>query len=424
MSHDERDLLVRELRDRSRDVGGHPIELDDVRASAQRIRWRRRAVGAAVAAVVVAIAVPVGLGATGTLTAGNPPIATRTSSPPAPPSPSRSVATTPSPTVKSSPKQPTQPAGTIPLTTVGLPAGAPPAIGYLLGRTLHRPDGGIQQVGEYFSLTPYHGGWLATGPAHGEMSVVTIDAQGKVIDTQPGSDRLTVSQDGTSTAWVTTSSNGQRAAVNRGIPSGMSNGTATQAVPGVQAGVPVTPVGFVAGGSVVYTVGGGNPSVRVTDFGGHDRALPGLINARGTSETDDLVAGQTSSSNSGSCWEVRDVSSGARVWGTCKFALGQFSQDGKYVYGTDAYGDGAGSGTVAILDAHTGKVLADFVHVGGPDDQLAVSDLAWEYADTLLGVVSEKGSWHILRFTPGGKLELLVGPMHQGLPPFHFVARP
>lgn len=419
MSQHERDLLVRELRDRSRNVGGHPLAFDDVRSAARRIRWRRRAVAGAVAAVVVAVAVPVGLGAAGTLTAGNPPIATRTSSPPSP-SASPSLATTPSPTV-TSPKQPTQPAGTIPLTTVGIPKGAPPAIGYLQGRTLFRPDGGTDELGEYLSVTPYHGGWLATGPTHGEMSVVTIDAQGKVVDTQPGSDRLAVSQDGTLTAWVTGA--GRQTVVNRGIGSGMGNGEAHQSVQ-VPAGVPVAPVGFVAGGSVVYAVGGVNPSVRVTDFGGHDRALPGLINARGTSESDDLVAGQISSSNTGSCWEVRNVTSGAKLWGTCKFALGQFSQDGRYVFGTDAYGDGAGSGAVAILDAHTGKVVADFVHVGGPDDQLAVSGLAWEYDDTLLAAASHQGSPNILRLTPDGRLELLLEPEHQGVPPFHFVARP
>ncbi len=51
-SHDEKDLLTRELRERSSDVGGHPIGFDAVRKSARRIQRRRQVLAGAVAAVV------------------------------------------------------------------------------------------------------------------------------------------------------------------------------------------------------------------------------------------------------------------------------------------------------------------------------------------------------------------------------------
>ncbi len=128
-NHDEKDLLSRELHQRSAGIGGHPIGLDDVRGRARSIRRRRNAVRGVVAAVVLAVAVPVGLSTTDLL---------GSSRTPAPPVASGSVEPSPD-----TPAPTPEPDGSFPLTVHGLTQGEPAGVPYVVakGDQLVTPDG-------------------------------------------------------------------------------------------------------------------------------------------------------------------------------------------------------------------------------------------------------------------------------------------
>ena len=62
MSNHDTDELTRALRERSEDMTGTHLALEDVKGRARGIRRRRRAAsGIAVAAVALAVAVPMGI---------------------------------------------------------------------------------------------------------------------------------------------------------------------------------------------------------------------------------------------------------------------------------------------------------------------------------------------------------------------------
>ena len=54
----------------------------------------------------------------------------------------------------------------------------------------------------------------------------------------------------------------------------------------------------------------------------------------------------------GTCSVVLDpaVSGSTPLLGTCDYALDEFSPDGSYVLASDTYGDGIGSGTIAVFE--------------------------------------------------------------------------
>jgi hypothetical protein len=425
---DERDRLSRALQERSEDVGGHPIGLDDVKGTARRIRRRRTAAGLAAAAVVLAVGVPVGFAATGTSADRAIPVAQATPSTSASPSATVSPTVTPPPTT--APATPSQSPVTstpdasaaVPLTARGAATGAAPRVGYLQGDRLHNGDGTVQTLpAAYTNVTSFHGGWLAATFKQGETSVLELDGSDRVVASSPGSDSFALSQDGTMVSWFTVPGQGKTGSLWSADLSGMGNGRSSTSIP---AGTQVTPIGWVRTG-VVYEAFQQEAQVWTTDFAGHTRQLPGLIAATGALQSDDLVAGQTSSSGTGSCWTVMVAGSGKRLWNTCDFALGRFSPDGRYVIGTDAYADGAGGRTVAILDAHTGKVVEEY---RVPDSaQAFTGDSAWEENGNLLTILNEDGAWHMLRLSPHGQVQQALAPVPGTVDngaPWRFTARP
>ena len=86
----------------------------------------------------------------------------------------------------------------------------------------------------------------------------------------------------------------------------MGDGRGSTSVP---AGTQVRPIGWVRGG-VVYEAYGQEGQVWATDAAGRPHRLPGLIAAAGTSQSDDLVAGQTSVTDTGSCSTVMVATTG------------------------------------------------------------------------------------------------------------------
>lgn len=414
MSDHDETRLSRALHERAHDVPGTHLDLDDVRRTARGIRRRRRMLTGLVAAAAVAVAVPVGITMTGGTGTDRPvgPAAT----------PSRSAASDPStagPTPSPTPTLP-QPEGIVPLTAKGAGRGTPPQVGYLSGRTVHLgPDSVVELPAAYASVTPYHGGFLAADLTRGGQDVVELDNTYTEVSRHPGSPRFALSADGTRVSWFTVESGAGH--LHRAIVSGMSDQVDDQPVRG---GSDFSPVGFASSDAVVYERTDAQSQVRVTDFAGTDRRLDGLLAAGGTSEEAGLVSGMVSASDSGSCWVVRQVTSGKDLWKTCDYSLGQFSPDGRYVLAGPAYRDGIGDGEVAVLDARTGDVVAHWRC--SLDGSAFVSTSVWEDGTDVLTALFEDGSWHLLRLNVSGAIAETLTPVTADMDhrPWSFLPRP
>lgn len=91
-------------------------------------------------------------------------------------------------------------------------------------------------------------------------------------------------------------------------------------------------------------------------------------------------------------WGITDEDN-AQVWGQQDYGVTSFSPDGSLVLGDDAYRDGAGSGTLAFLDAATGEPVTAFEPAPGwwvagsvwEDDDHVLAQLT-DAADTLVTV--------------------------------------
>jgi len=306
------------------------------------------------------------------------------------------------------------------LTAVDAGRGAPPAVDYLDGRTLHLANGSAVELPEaYRTVTAYHGGFLAVADGEQGPEIVQIDAAGEEISRDPGDGQLAISADGTEVAWLTTEANGSRGTLHRAVPSGSTDAVDEQAVPG-NAG---PPVGFVAPGRLVYQRNGTETQAWLTDFAGDNHRLDGLITVGGVWPADGLVTGMTSVSDTGSCWVVRDVDSGNDRWDTCAFSLGRFSPDGRYVVGYPAYRDGFGDTELAILDARDGSVVA---HWRTPaSSQGASTQVVWEDSN-LLTTFYEDGAWHLLRLGDDGSVSQALTPVRasEGDNPWAFPPQP
>jgi hypothetical protein len=425
-THDE-SRLARGLHRRADEVGGHPVSLEDVQRSARGIRRRRRVAGGIAAVAMVAVAVPATITA---ITAGGgrsdrpAPIASPSHPVPSTTSTASTASTgsaTPLPSATSAPSAPSAEPSAAPLTTHGSGPSGPPAVDYLSGVTLHRVDGStVHLPGTYNELTPYHGGYLATELGDQGFEVVTLDNTGKEVDRRPGDFRIAVGANGTTVSWLTL--DGARPVLHRAIASGSSD--VVDDVP-VRSSAATGPIGFVDAEQVVYEVPGEAPEVRLADFADRsDRRLTGLIGVGGTSPSEPLVSGQLSSQDDGSCWAVRRVTDGHDLWRTCDFSLGRFSPDGRLVVGYSAYRDGAGDSELAVLDAHTGRVLAHWKSTRR--SQAIAQRVTWENDDTLLATVFQAGAWSMMRLGDDGELTTALGPEQGDLDrsPWSFVAGP
>ena len=169
MTDNER--LSEELRNRAELAGGHPISFDDVKRSATRLKWQRRAATGAVAAVVLAIGVPVGFAVVDGSSGGDgtPPVANTPSV-----SPSVSV-----------PDRPEQ----VVLTVAGAPRGAEPGVVYASDRQIIEPDGTATDVAhDYFDVAPFGDGWLGLRFEDGGNTLAEVlDADGAVERSFPSS---------------------------------------------------------------------------------------------------------------------------------------------------------------------------------------------------------------------------------------------
>lgn len=374
----EKEQLTRELQDRSHDIDGHPIDLASVKQSARRIQLRRRIASGAVAAAVLAVAVPTALAVTN---------GTDRTAEPVGPDPTPTVTRTADP----------RPAGPVRLTTLGLPRGVDPQISYLQGEQLVETDGTTQMPAAYHGIAAYGDGWVGLTFTEAGSEIAFLDGEGNVRETIPGAGSLAISADGSRLAYVQAGANGSAST----LVSAPSDGSDPTTWP-MPVGREISTVGFLGGDRVVYETDGEKPVVGVASGDGRTTELPGLIGGGGTSPASGLIAAQTSFSNTGSCWAVVTVD-GSTLWETCAHSLQRFSPDGRYVIASDAYGDGAGSRTLAILDAETGDVVAEYQQ--GRRSPIAITQMVWEDDDTVLALAHEDNNWTVLRADTEGLLE-------------------
>jgi hypothetical protein len=438
MSHldDNNDELTRELRNRSEDVGGHPIDFDSVRRTAQGIQRRRRIVGGIAAAAVLAVAVPAGMAASSSLDLGQDPAGqptttvsvttpdssateptatepTATEEPtPSKPLPTQTASgptqTSSQPTSSTIPTPPADPSAgkTVDLTAAGAVRGADPAIAYIDGPTLHVPDAPPLDLGvSYYDFAPHRGGWIALGSDDsGNRRLFFLDADGVVQDSAATtSGGLAVNADGDYVGYAL-----QDGVVKLAPTSDVGETyTFNLDAPGPVTPVAVGPVStkYAEPSCVVfYNVDGREREATVADCHGIVDTLRPLIHLTGRA-LDGSLAGIVSVSDTGSCSQVRNGDSArSKRWETCDFALDRFSPDGRYVLARSAYFDGLGDSQVTILDAQTGNVVVSYQRPR--NSALFVEGIAWEDSSHALTTVYEDGAWHILRLDLDGKIEV------------------
>jgi hypothetical protein len=371
------DLLTDALHDRVErtDYPSTPLSTVTGRAGAIRAH-RRRTTALAAAAAVAVVVVP------GALWLGR--------------SPGGSAQ--PGQTLSSGPtSSPTDTGATGDLAS--LPLGAKPGIDYIVGDTYVTMNGDritSPAFGTAGTATPVRGGIL-TATAPGQMGPFTLSHVALVVDgaAQPlgcGTASFAMSADGVQSAyWLADSCTpGGAGRLYSGVNNTMGDsGPAHTATP---SGAIDVPAGIVQQGVVVNDVGGDRgdgPNPLLIGWDGTTTPLDQLRLVGGSDENNDVVSGLLASeSHTGA---VVDVSTGAVRWRAPGWQLGQFSNDGKYVLAQrlDA------SAGYAILDAVTGTRVVELDPLG---DNVLISQIAWDFDDTLLAVAGDGQQEAIVRF--------------------------
>ena len=395
---DEKDLLTRELRERSADVGGHPIGLDAVRQSARRIRRRRNIVSGAVAAVVASVALPTGVAVTSAINGPDQPVK------------SPHVATSPSDTPAPKPR----PDGTFPLTLHGIPRGEDPKVSYVLNdeKLLVTPDGEHELPEAYSQIVPYRDGWLALSGGGNGFENLVLDSEMNVVDRTLGGEAIALSADGSRALTVQRDYNvpGRTVVVDQPAESDYESEAVTYDTPSDRM---IAPVGYLDDQRAVYqAIDGENPVVEmvVNDNDPHSVPLPGFDRITSVSEANGLVAGTLADSSDpshGPCWGVMDPAVQKMVWDTCEYSLFEFSPDGRYVIAGPPHFDMWGPPGLTVLDTTTWKPVVEYAPEKNTLGQVAQA--TWEDADTVAAVVVEDGDFGIVRAELNGRLELTTG---------------
>jgi hypothetical protein len=262
--------------------------------------------------------------------------------------------------------------------------------------------------GTVLSFAVYHGGWLVIDDP---STLRQYDGQGKLL-TQGADGSLAVSADQMQTAFQTGTT------VTAGISTGMGNGETTWHVPagtsllGYLKSQPV-----VSDGTSLWTLTGSGGTTKLT--------LPSMAPVA-LSDADGLVGGVTGTpAQSNQQGAVVDGSTGRMLWQN-GWQPDRFSSDGRYVaaHPVEDNGDPA---RYAILDAHTGEVVAATPKLGGKL-HLGLS-VAWD-GDTVVfnAFDSTDGGQVLLSLDTSGSLRR-VSPIERSTNPaggdtFRFAQQP
>lgn len=395
---DEKDMLTRELQERSADVGGHPIGFDAVRQSARKIQRRRTIVSGAVAAVVATIAVPAGVAVTSAINDPNDPAKTP------------SIAASPS----EKPAPPPRPDGTFPFTIKGLPRGENPQLNYVVAgeRTMVTPEGEVELPEAYSQVVPYRDGWLALYGGQNGYENVILDEDMGIESTTLAGEAIAVSADGSRvlTAQRDFNVRGRTVVLDSPATSDYEREQITWDAPGNSQ---VRPVGYLDEQTVVFQAtdkdGRNEVLMGVDDNDPHTVPLEGFLNVISASAVNGLVAGQVSydDKTGRGCYAAMDpkASTTKMVWETCDHEPQAFSPDGRFVVAGSPDSDGLGSPTLTVLDARSGEPVVEFTPE--KDVFVAVSGAAWEDEDTVVAAVIERDRMAMVRAELSGRLEIV-----------------
>lgn len=384
-----------ELTDRAASVRGTPLALTDVKTRATRIRRRRTATAALAAAAVLAVVVPTGLAATDAFDrSGQPPVA---QTPPPVPSPAPS----PGPSRLSE--------GRTLLTIDAPPSQFPAAIPVLLDERVSLPSGGeaVDVPSGSDGFGAFGAGWFVTGSDEdANRFVAFLDSSGAVVESVPLSGSgVAVSEDHSVVAYATAD---ERLVVRN------AEGVEVEIATPAEAGS-LQPVDVIASGgrcsdpgtdpdstgcAVLANEDGDVPQAWSLDAGGNQERLP---MARGSDRQANRFAGYAQLNEDTSVCSGVFQQIDRPVWDSCDYALGRFNHDGRYLIGWPAQGSGAGSSSLAIVDAWTGEALATYA--SDETTQAFIFDATWESETELLATVFERGDWALMRLSVDGSLE-------------------
>jgi hypothetical protein len=379
-THDEHaERLGGTLRGRVEQMADAPLTMLGVQGRARRIRRNRRIAAGAGVAAALAILVPAAM-----LTSGSLP---RTQEP-------LPATVVPSPTPVAEP---------VPLAP-DAPAGEAPRIAWTEGHQVHLPDGTTLTTDR-----EYRGVYLVTGsvlgywvdPNNGDTFLDDLAADGSVSSSTPIRAQPATNDDRSALARVTADGHLEVGTdgANINLASDMD-----RALPVSVEGANGCPDGCAVW--FIYATARGGAG-RVGPDGAVTRPLPDALTVSDVHD-DHLVAAMTSVNElePGSCSGVFD---GTRaLWNTCDYSLEDFSPDGRFITGSDAYLDGAGSSHLAILDAATGDRIVEFDSLGG-----FVVNRTWEDASHVLVVHHSyaDGLWRLFRVGLDGSVERVAEPV-------------
>jgi len=382
--HDELEtLLGAGLRDRAADVDGTWVDFPGVRGRATSIRRRRRVAAGVGVAAAVALFAPLAVSVTGVLQSDR-------EDQPAPPAPTELVVRTT-------------------LTLEDLERGDDPAIEYFTADGVVLPDGGLHELDSSLqALVPSEvdGGWLAVGPAADEVLELSEDFSETGAMAMSGG--LVTNPDRSLAAWSTPTSDGQTLLLHSTTDPDMDREWDFPPTPQVEA------VGFAGVGNLLFrTIGqDGSHGIGLASEDGTTTMLEGdYVKAISADPTTGRIAVQTKSrADLSSCSAVLDPTGTTTEWETCDFLLGAFSPDGRHVLASDPVQSGLGMGSLSVLDAATGRLVASFEQPRRGRLML-VGGVAWESDSTIVAGALEGTTTTLLRLGVDGTLEETVEPV-------------
>jgi hypothetical protein len=279
------------------------------------------------------------------------------------------------------------------------------------GTSTQLPDG-------FSSAVTAQGSIMATDGTH--LDAISSSTH-QVTSRALGSGPFVVSQDGTQVGWWTQGAAGKPGVLHGGGASTMGGGIAGTSTP---AGEHVDPIGFVANGMAYeVTLPSGATQVWTTDMQGHRTRVPGAIEATSALEVpNELLIETSQQTGGGSCWAVRDLTTGHNTWSTCSYSLDALDPDGKYVLATTAQRGGPYLSGFTVLDARTGSPLAQF-----DAKNASLNQVLWDYdGGILVSMYGDNGRWYLVHTTLKNDATVAEGPIAASdvAEPWSFVTRP
>lgn len=391
------DELTRTLQQRADNLSSAPLAFDDVRGKAITIRRRRTLASGLGVAAAIAVIVPTAMFAT----RGN-----ESSPQPATALPTVTDTNTPSPT-----STPTMGSDPHALDITDLPTGAPPAVPLVA-------DGGqaAARTGEAVVR------WTPEG--------VVVEAGGRTFGPYASSSGTAINDAGTAIAWAT--DDGQVMAWQDGYAEpNILSATGLQGMRVVAVTGDGCVNGKVAGDCLVYVSGSdqnGEQRSLAVGRGGTDLVDPdgSIIGVRDATEAGRVLGiTEYDDTRPGTCSVVLDPaqSGSTPLLATCDYALDEFSPNGSYVLASDTYGDGIGSGTIAIFETDGDRL--SYRDNGSSQDLTFYNSAVWEDETHVLFSLFQDGKWSIVRMDVDGAMEFAVAPQPGNSEdvPWHFETR-